>query len=60
MVYARYGVSYARLVDPTARTLEAFMLRDVGRAEIGRFTGADRVAVPPCEAITLRLDELCS
>ena len=54
-LYARYGVSYAWLVDPEARTLEAFELQDGAWAEIGRFAKDDRVAVAPFNAIALEL-----
>ena len=57
-LYARYGVSYAWLVDPEARTLEAFELQDGAWAEIGRFAKDDRVAVAPFAAITLELADL--
>jgi Uma2 family endonuclease len=54
-LYAHYGVSYAWLVDPKARSLEAFRLEAGAWQEVGRFAGDDRAAVPPFEAITLDL-----
>lgn len=57
-LYAHYGVQYAWLVDPKARTLEAYQLEGGAWREIGRFTGADQVAVPPFEALTLDLSGL--
>jgi Uma2 family endonuclease len=57
-LYARYGVAFAWLIDPKARTLEAYQLEGDAWRECGRFTGADQVAVPPFEAVTLDLDGL--
>ena len=57
-LYARYAVSYAWLVDPEARTLEAFELRSGAWTEIARFAAADRVSVAPFDAITLDLADL--
>lgn len=57
-IYARFGVSYAWLVDPLRRTLEAYGLRDGDWVEIGRFGGGDQIAVPPFEAVTIDLTDL--
>jgi hypothetical protein len=57
-IYARYGVAFAWLVDPKARTLEAYQLEGDAWQEIGRFAGADQVAVPPFQAVTVNLDGL--
>jgi Uma2 family endonuclease len=57
-LYARYGVAFAWLIDPKARTLEAHQLEGDAWRECGRFTGTDQVAVPPFEAVTLDLDGL--
>jgi Uma2 family endonuclease len=57
-LYARYGVAFAWLVDPQARTLEAYQLNGDAWQEISRYSGADQVAVPPFEAFTLHLDGL--
>ena len=54
-LYARYGVSYACLVDPDTHTLVAFSLQDGAWVERGCYGGSDRVAVPPFDAITLNL-----
>ena len=59
-IYAHYGVAYTWLVDPLARTLEAYELRGGMWAELGRFAGADQVAVAPFEAVTLALADLWS
>jgi len=58
-LYAREGVAHAWLVDPVARTLEAYRLGHGGRwsePEIHR--GAARVRVPPFDAIELDLSAL--
>jgi Uma2 family endonuclease len=57
-LYARHGVQYAWLIDPKARTLEAFALEGGAWQGIGRFAGADRTAVPPFEAVALDLEGL--
>jgi Uma2 family endonuclease len=57
-LYARYGVPFAWLVDPMARTLEAYELEAEDWREIGRFSDADQVAIAPFEVVTLDLDGL--
>ena len=57
-LYAHYGVKYAWLADPKARTLETYQIEGDAWRETGRFSGADQVAVPPFEAVTLDLDSL--
>lgn len=57
-LYAHYGVAFAWLVDPKARALEAYQLESGAWQEIGRYRGADQVAVPPFEAVTIALDGL--
>lgn len=54
-LYAHYAVTFAWLVDPTKRTLEAYRLRSGGWHEIGRFADSDQAAIPPFDAITLDL-----
>ena len=49
-LYARYAVAFAWLVDPQARTLEAYQLGGSDWQELGRFTAANQVAVPPHRA----------
>jgi Uma2 family endonuclease len=53
--YARHGVAYAWLVDPTERTLEAYALEAGTWRELGRFAGTDRVALAPFDAVTIEL-----
>lgn len=57
-LYARYGVAYAWLVDPRARTLEAYALEASAWVEIGRFAGGATVAVTPFEAVAFDLGDL--
>jgi Uma2 family endonuclease len=57
-IYARFGVAYSWLIDPLARTLDAYTLADGAWREIGRFAGSDRVAVAPFDAVTIQLDDL--
>jgi Uma2 family endonuclease len=57
-IYARYGVAYAWLIDPRARALEAFALEGGTWRAIGRYSGSDRVAVPPFDAVTIPLEDL--
>ncbi len=57
-VYARYGVAYLWLIDPLARTLEAFALEQGRWVVIGRYGDQDQVSIPPFAAITLSLADL--
>lgn len=57
-IYARFGVACSWLIDPLARTLEAYASADGAWREIGRFAGSDCVAVAPFDAVTIRLDDL--
>lgn len=54
-LYAHYGVAFAWLVDPQARTLEAYQLERGAWREVARYSDADKVAVPPFEAVTIDL-----
>jgi len=55
-VYAREGVRYAWLVDPIARTLEAFALGEGGLWKLaGEHRGDARVRVAPFNALELDL-----
>jgi len=57
-LYARYGVQYAWLIDPVARTLEAYRLDAGAWLEIDRFTDADQVVAPPFDAVSIELENL--
>jgi Uma2 family endonuclease len=52
-LYARYGVSYAWLVDPIARRLEAFALDEGQWVEVASFGDGEPIAAPPFEAVAL-------
>jgi Uma2 family endonuclease len=57
-IYARFGVAYAWLIDPRARTLEAYALDAGAWREIGRFAGTERVRMAPFEAVEIDLGDL--
>ena len=57
-VYAREGVSYLWLVDPTDRTLEAFELHDSKWLLIASAKDDDPVNIRPFDAITFSLADL--
>lgn len=56
--YARYGVAHAWLVDPLARTLEAFALREGAWVLVASLKDDDPVSVAPFDAITFSLADL--
>ena len=57
-IYAREGVSYLWFVDPDARTLEAFELRESQWVLIASLAGNDPVSVKPFDAISFPLGAL--
>lgn len=57
-VYAAYGVAYAWLVDPAARSLEAYHLADNRWALDASYTGDQIVEAVPFEAATFRVAAL--
>lgn len=57
-IYARYRVAHAWLVDPLARTLEAFAWREEGWLLIATLKDEDPVQVPPFDAIRFSLADL--
>jgi len=57
-LYARYGVAHAWLLDPVARTLEAFELREGAWTLIGSLKDEDAVCLAPFAAISFSLAEL--
>ena len=57
-IYAREGVAYLWFVDPDARTLEAFELRDSQWVLLKTLTDNDPVSLPPFDAISFSLGDL--
>ena len=57
-VYAREGVGHLWLVDPAARTLEAFALRGGAWTPVASANGDEPVSFPPFEAVTFPLGAL--
>jgi len=58
LLYARYKVAHAWLVDPHAQTLEASDLRGERWTVAGSFRDDDRVSVVPFDGITIALADL--
>jgi len=58
VLYARESVGHLWLVDPGARTLEAFELREGQWVPIASLADADAVSVPPFDAISFPLSNL--
>ena len=56
--YAREGVGYLWLVDPDARTLEAFGLRGTEWVLIDSLFGTGPVSLPPFEEVSFDLSDL--
>ena len=57
-IYARQGIGHLWLVDPSARTLEAFALHEGAWSPTGSASDAEPVSFPPFDAITFPLDAL--
>jgi len=57
-LYARYGVPFVWIVDPLAKTLEAFGLQQGQWLLIATLKDDDPVAVPPFDAVTFSLADL--
>lgn len=57
-LYENYGVQYAWIIDPFARTLESFKLVNGRWTKLSDFSGEDLVAVAPFDAITIALNDL--
>ena len=57
-IYAHKGVRHLWFVDPNAKTLEAFELRDGQWLLLATLTDSDPVSLPPFDAITFPLDAL--
>jgi Uma2 family endonuclease len=57
-VYAKHGVAHYWIVDPDARTLEAYAL-DSGRwVDVGAFDETAVARIPPFEAVELPIGRL--
>ena len=56
--YAREGIPHMWLIDPRARSLEAFELREGKWERLARLTGDESVSLPPIEAVSFPLGEL--
>jgi Uma2 family endonuclease len=59
-IYAHYGVSYAWLIDPKRRSLEAYGLEDGDWRLLAEASGNDAIAVAPSDALELELSNLWS
>jgi Uma2 family endonuclease len=57
-IYAKYGVPHAWLIDPIARSLEAYALEAGAWREIGRFADSAQVRAAPFDAVTIDLGGL--
>ena len=57
-IYAREGIGHLWLVDPSARTLEAFALSGGAWSAAGSAREAEPVSFPPFEAVSFPLDAL--
>ena len=57
-IYAREGVGHLWFVDPDARTLEAFALRNRRWVLLEKLTGNALVSLPPFDAIQFSLSDL--
>jgi Uma2 family endonuclease len=57
-LYGRYGVAYIWLVDPLARTLEAYELRDGAWLLLATLKDDDPVSIAPFAAVTFSLADL--
>ena len=57
-LYASFGVEFLWLLDPLARTLEVFALRDGRWSMVGAHQGTEQVRVAPFEALEVDLGAL--
>lgn len=57
-LYLRAAVPHFWLVDPQARTLEAFELQQDRWLRLGAWTDGDRAAIPPFDAVEIDVGEL--
>lgn len=59
-IYAREGVGHLWLVNPTTKTLEAYVLQTERWVLLGTWSGDKKVAVKPFDAVELDLTALWS
>lgn len=57
-LYARHGVPYYWIVNPEARTLEAYVLDGANWRVAGAYDDADVARIPPFDAIELPVGQL--
>ena len=57
-IYREHGVGHLWLVDPDARSLEVFVLREGAWVEAGTLLGEGEVRMPPFEAVGFPLEAL--
>lgn len=57
-IYAHHGVAYCWIIDPHARSLEAFVLDNGSWSLVSSFARSDVVDTPPFEAASFVLREL--
>lgn len=57
-LYAASGVSFYWIVDPDARTLEAWTLRDSVWVDVGSWADGERARIAPFEAVELAIGRL--
>ncbi len=57
-IYAEHGVGYLWLLDPIARQLDAFVLKDAEWVLIDSLAGDVEVCIPPYESVTINLGSI--
>ncbi len=57
-IFADHGVGHLWFLDPIARTLDAYALKDGDWASVGSASDQDMVCLPPFDAISFSLGDL--